>query len=42
MEPFVEWLRSPSWIGVGVALLLVLVVIIGIAARSHGPTVIKE
>ena len=41
MEPFIEWLRNPSWIGVGVALLLLLVVIIGLA-RDHGPTVIKD
>ena len=42
MDPFVDWLTSPIWIGfLGVALLL-LVVIIAIDTRGGGPTVMKE
>lgn len=42
MQPLLDWWTSPIWVGFGVVLLLMVVVIIGITARSHGTTVMKE
>ena len=42
MDPLIEWLRSPIWVWFMAILLLVIAVIIGLAARGHGTTVLKE
>ena len=36
------WWQSPIWIAVGVIALVLLIVIIAMAARGSGTTVIKE
>lgn len=42
MEPLLEWFSSPIWIAFGALLVLLLIVIIAMAARGHGTTVMKE
>ena len=36
------WWTSPTWIAIGVIALVLLIVIIAMAARGSGTTVIKE
>ena len=37
-----QWLVDPMWIGVGIVALILLIVIVALATRGGGTTIIKE